>query len=352
MKAKIKIRNIYYMLTYAFQSLHETGIKDVQGEDFDHIHDLFAAILVNGINKQLKQGLYRDYVKHEEALAGLRGKIQIAETIKQQVQIYGKLVCVFDEFTEDSPHNRVLKSVMLFLLRYGDIKDKNRKNLRRLLSSYFAKITEISPVVIRWDSLKYHRNNVSYRMLIGICRLTVEGLLQTDEAGNHKLTAWLQNEKMSKLYQNFVLAYYERNYPRFSPKASRISWGDVDGQSDYLPDMITDITLENKKNDKCLIIDTKYYKSGTMQTDSRYDSLKYISENLYQIYAYVKNYKGTKNVAGMLLYAKTDETITPNEELVIHGNTFWLKALDLNQEWEEITKQLDQHCRWLEESPP
>jgi 5-methylcytosine-specific restriction enzyme subunit McrC len=109
--------------------------------------------------------------------------------------------------------------------------------------------------------------------------------------------------------------------------------------------METDIILQ--QGEKRLIIDTKYY-SKTMQAS--HDKKKHISDNLYQIFAYVKNSDrgNTGNVAGVLLYAKSDEEITPNSDYTISGNRISIKTLDLNQEWGEITAQLDKLCTWLE----
>lgn len=42
----IFIRNIYYMLTYAFQELKQNNYEEIAGEEFDEIHDLFAEITV------------------------------------------------------------------------------------------------------------------------------------------------------------------------------------------------------------------------------------------------------------------------------------------------------------------
>ena len=345
--ADIKIKNLYYMLSYAFQSLRETGFDSVAAEDFENIHDLFAAILVRGVGAQVKRGLHRDYIRNEEVLAGLRGQIRIAETVKQQTQSQRKLVCSYDEFSPDSPHNQALKSVMLLLLRHGNIKKpENKKALRKLLL-YFSEVAEVSPAVIQWDTLKYHRNNASYRMLLGICRLIVKGLLLTTETGTHRLATWLQDEEMHRLYEKFVLSYYLRHRPEFLPKAAFIDW-DIDdgGKSAYLPVMKSDITLQS--GGRRLIIDTKYY-GRTTRLNFRGDSRTYISGHLYQIYTYVKNSaKGSAgNVAGVLLYAKTDETVTPDEELYIGGSKISLKTLDLNQNWGAITDQLERLCEWL-----
>ena len=44
---------------------------------------------------------------------------------------------------------------------------------------------------------------------------------------------------------------------------------------------------------------------------------------------------------GMLLYAKTDEVVTPNEKYEMSGNTIYVRTLDLDLEFLEIEKQLD-----------
>ncbi|PKK39495.1 McrBC 5-methylcytosine restriction system component [Clostridiaceae bacterium JG1575] len=340
------IRNIYYMLSYAFQTLKETGYSNVATEDFDNIHDLFAAILIRGIGTQVKRGLHRDYLQREDALAGVRGQILVSETIKQQARPQGRLVCSYDEFVPDSPHNQALKSTMIMLLRHGNVKPENKKSLRKLLL-YFAEVTEVPPTSVRWDALKYHRNNASYRMLLGICRLAVKGLLLTTENGANRLASWLQDEEMHRLYERFLLNYFKMEHTELAVSAPYIDW-DIDGseRSMYLPIMKTDITLQS--SNKRLIIDAKYY-SHTMQYNSLYDSRTFISGNLYQIYTYVKNSDvgATGNVAGVLLYAMTDEAITPNEDMTIGGNRISLKTLDLGMDWNSITAQLDSLCSWL-----
>ena len=62
----IFIKNIYYMLSYAFTALKGSVYEDVRTEAFDNIWNLFAAILSKGIGLQLKQGLYREYLNRVE----------------------------------------------------------------------------------------------------------------------------------------------------------------------------------------------------------------------------------------------------------------------------------------------
>ena len=53
------------MLSYAFTTLTPTQDDEIAAEEFDNIHNLFAAILAKGIGQQLKQGLYREYLNRK-----------------------------------------------------------------------------------------------------------------------------------------------------------------------------------------------------------------------------------------------------------------------------------------------
>ena len=54
------------MLSYAFYSLNFKEYKKVASEEFDNIYELFSELLIIALNKQIKQGLYRDYIEVDE----------------------------------------------------------------------------------------------------------------------------------------------------------------------------------------------------------------------------------------------------------------------------------------------
>ena len=80
----IRMKNVYYMLAYAYQTLNEEGFSSVKSEDFENVHDLMAAILIRGVSNQIKRGLHRDFVRQTEILGNLRGKIDITSSVKHQ----------------------------------------------------------------------------------------------------------------------------------------------------------------------------------------------------------------------------------------------------------------------------
>ena len=334
----IPVRNIYYMLAYAFQVLNENGYKDIATEQFDNVGELCAAILAKGISVQLKRGLGKEYVSQTEPLSSLRGKIDIAESIKAQSMLRKQLVCTYDDFTVNSYMNRILKSTMELLIR-SDISKVRKKDLRKLLV-FFGDVDSIDVYDINWR-LQYNRNNQSYRMLISICYLVVKGLLQTNTAGITKLMDFLDERRMCRLYEKFILEYYRREHPEVKASASQIPWQLDDDFGAMLPVMQSDIMLS--KGSATLIIAAKYYGHTTQ---SQYGVNTLHSGNLYQIFTYVKNKDAEygdqpHTVSGMLLYAQTDEVVQPNHVYHMSGNKITVRTLDLNLPFSDIAKQLD-----------
>lgn len=85
----------YYMLSYAFTTLNQGGYENVATEEFDNLHNLFAAILAKGIGRQLKQGLYREYLNRKESAAVVRGKIDMPGTIQNRLARKRMMTCEY-----------------------------------------------------------------------------------------------------------------------------------------------------------------------------------------------------------------------------------------------------------------
>ena len=333
----IPVQNIYYMLSYAFQVLNEQGYKDVATEQFDNVADLCSAILIKGVSKQLKRGLIKDYIPKREPLTALRGKMEISETLKTNVLVKRQVVCSYDEFSENAYMNRIIKTTMLRLMT-ADVNKGRKKDMKKLLV-YFSNVDPLAIYAINWN-LRYDRNNQAYRMLVSICYLVLKGLLQTESDGTTKLMDFLDEQRMCRLYERFILEYYRKEFPHLSANASQIPWALDDGMGEMLPVMQTDITLSC--GNKVLIIDAKYYSHSTQ---SQYDTHTLHSGNLYQIFTYVKNKEASlsdvsHSVSGMLLYARTDEAVQPNKIYKMSGNKISVRTLDLDCEFSVLSQIL------------
>jgi 5-methylcytosine-specific restriction enzyme subunit McrC len=326
------------MLAYAFQVLNEDGYKDVATEHFDNVGELCAAILTRGVSLQLRRGIGREYISETETLSAIRGKIDITESIKTRTMLRKQMFCTHDDFSVNTNMNRIIKTTMLKLL-HSDIDKARKKEIRKLLV-FFDEVDSVEVHSINWKQ-QYYKNNQTYRMLISICYLVLKGLLQTTAEGSTRLMQFVDEQRMCRLFEKFILEYYRKEYPEIIANASQISWQLDNDFDDMLPVMKTDIMLS--KGTKILIIDAKYYQHTTQ---IQYDKHTLHSGNLYQIFTYVKNKEVElcavpHEVSGMLLYAKTDEEITPDQIYKMSGNKISVKSLDMNSDFEKIKEQLD-----------
>lgn len=334
----IPIRNIYYMLAYAFKVLNEQGYQNIATEEFSNAGELCAAILSRGVSLQLKRGLGREYIEQSEALSTLRGKMEISESIKTRSMLKKQMMCSYDEFSVNSYMNRIIKTTMVLLLN-ADISKARKKELRKILV-FFGDVELLDVHTINWK-IQYNKNNQNYRMLVSVCYLVIKGLLQTNSDGTTRLMDFLDEQRMCRLYEKFILEYYRKEFPSLKANPSQISWALDDGNEEMLPVMQTDIMLT--KDEKTLIIDAKYYSS---LFQNNFNRMTIYSNHLYQIFTYVKNKEEelknkTHVVSGMLLYAKTDEETYPNNVYQMSGNSIDVHTLDLNQEFPQIREQLD-----------
>ncbi len=333
----IYIKNIYYMLSYAFKVLNEEGYKKIESEIFENTADLLSEILILGVSRQIKQGLVRDYIDVSETTSSIKGKINITESINSQSLIKGQLNCTYDEFSINCYLNQIIKSTMKFLVK-SDIAKTRKKKIRNLLL-YFREVDLIDIKKINWK-IRFDRNNQTYKMLVNICYLVINGLIHSERLGNIKLMEF-KDENFHALYERFLLNYFKKEHPYIKTHAPQIDWQIDDGFDMMLPKMKTDVTLEYEN--RILIIDAKFYKSNTSEN---YGKKIHHTNNLYQIFTYVKNkeveVKGNGiEVSGMLLYAMTNERIQPDSDYVMSGNKISVKTLDLNQDFAIIKQQLD-----------
>lgn len=336
----IPIKNVYYMLTYAFKELKRLDHERIEGETFEDIHELFAEILSQGIAYILKHGLHRQYIIQEDELQTLRGKLSIQQTLKKRMQRDTHLVCQFDTFSENNLFNQILKSCMLLLLRHSQVSEERKAKLRRLMV-YFKTVDEIPFGAIRWNALRYDRNTRFYQMLHTLCFFLLQSKLLTTESGDVKMESF-SDASMELLFQRFVMEYYKQKHPEYKARAKQIRWDmceDGSVSAFMLPVMQTDITLA--LGGRTLIIDTKYY-GNTLQENMGKKSVH--SSHLYQIHSYVTNEDRlhTGLVDGMLLYARATSDVQPDVQFRNRdGNVFMARTLDLSKDFKAIEEQLE-----------
>ena len=161
-----KVKNIYYMLCYSFygEQLNEKDESSLGEEAFENIYNLFSLLLCLILKKQIKKGLHKEYINVDDELSTIRGKIDLNKTINNNSLVRKKIYCDFDEYSENCLLNQIIKTTMFYLLKSNKIGSTIKDEIKRLLN-YFSNVEVIDIKSIKWDQVKFNRNNLSYKYL-------------------------------------------------------------------------------------------------------------------------------------------------------------------------------------------
>ncbi len=337
-KVDNKVRNIYYMLCYSFygERLNEKEEANLGEEAFDNVYNLFSILLCLLLKKQVKKGVYKNYNYYTDDINYIKGKINISETIKANNLSNKKIVCEFDEYDENCLLNKVIKTAMYYLIKSSKIGSNTKDELKKILL-YFSKVDVIDIKTIKWDSIKFNRNNISYKYIVDLCRLILEGLIVSDKKGNNKYKEFLDDNRVSAIYESFIREYYRKHYPQLNASSRKININPTNISN--IPTLKTDITLEY--DNRMLIIDAKFYSK--ILRDGIFGSKVISNNNLNQVFVYVHSQDPltTGNVKGMLLYAQTVDEPVIDIKYPMIGHDIFIRTLDMNSIWDNITERLN-----------
>lgn len=338
---QIPIENIYYLLCYAWNKLEEKDRVNVSVDDKTELLDLFAKILINGTKILLKRGVDKSYIDLTDEIAGVKGKVQISQTLKSNLLFKQRTICTFDTFSSNILTNRILVSTIYTLSRTKGLNKDLKKELI-ILQRMFSEVDLIQINNSLFKQIKLNRNNRFYGFLMNVCQIIHENILPSEEQGNYKFTDFTRDErKMNQLFEAFIRNFYRIEQKKYSiVKKENIDWqfeSDLIDNYQFIPKMETDITLEN--NIEKIIIDAKYYRE-TMAIN--YDKEKIKSNNLYQLFSYLLNQEDnnfkTLNAKGILLYPTIVKDY--NLQYKYKNHKIEIKTINLNSKWTLISNRL------------
>ena len=336
----IPIENIYYLLCYAWNKLDEKDRVAVSAEDYTKLLDLLAKVLIKSTRILLKRGIDRNYTDVTTEFAGVKGKIEMSQTVKSQLLLKQRTICSFDEFSSNILTNRILVATLNRLIRTNGLDIRLRSEIKNLLWRF----DEVEPIELKnsiFSRVKLHRNNKFYGFVLNICHLIHENNLLSEKTGDWHFTNFLRDErKMNQLFEAFLRNFYVIEQKEFRVRRENIHWqfsSDNNQNLQFLPLMQTDITLENETSK--IIIDAKFHKE-TLKTN--YGAEKITSANLYQLFSYLLNqHKSdpkTQTATGILIYP----TIEQEHDLQFRyqNHNVLIKTVNLNSDWRNIEKRL------------
>src|SRR5699024_10123359 len=278
----IPIRNIYYMVLYAWDKVENLSNKaEKEIEELESLNDVIIDLFLIEVSQIVRKGISKDYINVIDQSKFIKGKIDITESLRFTG---ANFVCHFDEYTDNINLNQIIKTILIRMINFVEIKEEYKKKARTLLL-YFANVEEIPLNNINLNNILYNRLNKEYEYILDLGMLIYINSIPTERHGNYQFIDIMNDEEqMSSIFEGFLRTFY-RIHSDYRVHRRYYNW-DLEpinnSNKKLLPRMETDIelTTQNRK----IIIDAKYYKNAFT---SRYEGRKLISTNIYQMNAYL-----------------------------------------------------------------
>ena len=336
----VRIRNIYYLLCYAWNHVESRDLLDTRVDAGDRVEDLIAHVMARGVARLLAQGLDHGYIERVEEVAGVRGKLLLGDTIRSLQLPRGRTTCSVDELTIDVPHNRIIKAAMRELLALPTLAPALRVPLRRHLQR-FAAVSDIELTTTAFREVRLGRHLSRYGFLIQLCALLCRCLVPDPQTGGRRFHPFDADEReMGAVFEAFVFNFLRLEQSEYAVSRRNFDW-DATAANEldlrFLPLMRTDVLLTNAR--RRVVIETKYYASPLRY---RRDTAtpKLISGHLYQLLAYLQRLEAEPGppVEGILLYAGVGQPL--ELEYRMAGHRVRVQTLELERSWRQIRREL------------
>ncbi len=299
--------------------------------------NLFKELIISKfcdmMDELFKKGVKKFYSSEDDNLPYLKGKIKFSEHIKRNIVSKEKFYVEYDEFTENIPENRILKTACLHILKKSE-KEENKKRLRRYIKE-FGEIDESRNIIKDFAKIQENRLYKQYDEPLNYAEVFLNDKYFWPRKCKKKFPAILFSlhdlfenyvEKLLKNYQDLDKKfYYSRQFRGIKEKINYL----IPEKKMFATKMDFVLRDEQKYKDckKCVIFDAKYKiinfsdnmkkaqeeenisNEEQNQYNEYYNQTNITQADLYQIYTYAKliqNNCGIKkeNVKVALLYPK------------------------------------------------
>ena len=283
----IILKNLIYMLSYTKNLDIKTNDNAKLATEKNPFIEILIREFANSLFESLKRLTPKRYVREEENLNYLKGKIKFSENIRYNCTNQAKFYCEYDEFSENNLLNQLFLFVSTCLYNISN-NSYNKKNLKFIIN-YYSDISFGRFDKFKAKKIKLTRNQELFKKPFKLAKMFVE---QTSvDLSKNKFENITLVWDMNKLFEEFIFELIKRKIPEckaIAQKPKRL----LKRENVTRRDTRIDILIQNPQ----VIIDTKYKKF------TNFDDIS--SADIYQVttYCLLHNYK-----RAILLYPQYDK---------------------------------------------
>jgi 5-methylcytosine-specific restriction enzyme subunit McrC len=200
---KIPSASVLRMLAYAFLRWPEQMLlpEDVQYDTDSFLFEPLIRLFNDLVAARVRRGLVQDYVRHEENLSLIRGKLLLRDHIHRNVGYPSRAYCRFFENTVDILDNQIIRRTLKLLLSNGGWSGMTEHGLIANRHQFEA-VSDVDLRSVRWEAHHYHRLNEDYEPIHRLCALFLATSSISEAVGKLQFSGFLLD--MNKLFEKFV----------------------------------------------------------------------------------------------------------------------------------------------------
>ena len=270
-------------LTYMISLTQKLDIKITEHADINQCENPFLEILIreyaSSLFDSLKKITPKNYVREENNLNYIKGKLKFTENIRFNCANQAKFYCEYDEFSENNKLNQLFLFISKSLFSISQ-NNENRKVLSFIMN-YFCDLPLIPFDKYKAEKIILTRNQQLFEHPFKLAKMFLQNI-SVDISKNAIENITLLWD-MNLLFEEFVYEIIKRCDLGYSIHYQKDAKLLINPNNDRkYGNTYVDIYLENKENNKDIIIlDTKYKvnKGGNSEFENA---------DIYQICTYCR----------------------------------------------------------------
>ena len=344
---RIPVRNLWLLLLYASDLGRFFEKYNAAVENAPDLPSLIARLLAYAVERRLRRNLSRNYIRKEDVLTRVRGRIDMVRTYSNDLLSRGQIACRFEDHTIDTPRNCLVRAALDAVS--GSVSDADLAHRCRTLAGDLGRlgVSGINPSRAELASDQIARHDADDRLMVTLARIVFDLVLPTEDAGNNLLTRVERDHILArKLFEKAVGNFFATELAASNWRVHQGKWlywpleAPSSGITAVMPNMKTDIILENSAACRRIVIDTKFAEIFASTT---YRDAVLKSGYIYQMYSYLRSQEvfgdlQSMSSEGILLHPAID--IDVDESVIIQGHQIRFVTVNLASPSAEILTRL------------
>lgn len=334
----IPVRNIWLLFLYAHNLARFHGQYAAAVEESPDFPSLIARILCYAVDHRLRRNLSRGYLQKQSIVTRVRGRIDILDTFAGDLLSKGMIACRFEEFTFDTPRNRLVRAALDAVATRVDDRALAHECGRLAGDLGRQGVGGLKPSRAELSLDRIGRHDAEDLLMVTLSRLVFDLVLPTEDSGGHSVKRVDKDIVLVRhLFEKAIGNFYATELPHLGWKVHQgksLKWqidSETSGIAAIMPGMISDIILEHDERGQRLVIDTKF-TSVFGRSQHRAAVLK--SGYIYQLYTYLRSQERADDplsliASGMFLHPTVDGNL--DETVRIQGHAIRFVTVDLTQ---------------------